>query len=61
MDINLPVFEILVILFFAVGFKWLFRFLVLALGAKIISGVKAKAEASVKEHLNTLKEGREEK
>lgn len=61
MEINLPVFEIVVILFFAAGFKWFFRFLVLALFAKIVSSFKKKAEETVKEHLSTLKEGREEK
>lgn len=61
MTINLPVFEIITILFFLSAFKWLFRGLVLFVVAKVIAGVKQKAEDTVKEHLSTLKEGREEK
>lgn len=60
MLINLPVFEIVTIMFFYFFFRWFFRFGVIALLVKMISILKDKGKDSLKEFEEKLKGGKEE-
>lgn len=59
MSINLPVFEIITILFFMSLFKWLFRFGIMILIVKVMNSLKERGKESLKEFQENIK-GKEE-
>lgn len=61
MTINLPVFETITIVFFYIAFKWAFRAFIIVAFIKVLEGLKEKTANDIKQHMETLKRGKEEK
>lgn len=54
-ELNLPVFEVVTIIFFYYFFKWFFRGGVVFLFIKVLSQLKEKGKGSLKEFEKSLK------
>lgn len=57
MHIEIDIFEIITLLFFLTFFKWLFRFIIIALIGKLVSNLKEKGSNSLKEFQENMKKG----